>query len=214
MPGRIVWGTDDRLLPGRRRRCATATMALGTPTGWSSTGSVTALSSTFRRWRRSSCSASRRVSSAAAGSLAVDRGQPAPRAGRASRRRTPPRRRPRCVGEDELHRAAHLGRQVARSASLSPGRITRLSPARWAASTFSLIPPTGSTSPLSVISPVIADVVRDRPFAHERRERRHHRHARRRAVLRHRAGRHVDVDVVLVEQSSGRCRARRRATRT
>jgi hypothetical protein len=36
------------------------------------------------------------------------------------------------------------------------GRMTSVTPARFAASTFSLIPPTGSTLPLSVISPVIA----------------------------------------------------------
>src|SRR5688572_7325982 len=41
------------------------------------------------------------------------------------------------------------------SASLREGRMMRLIPARCAASTFSLIPPTGKTSPESVISPVI-----------------------------------------------------------
>jgi hypothetical protein len=39
---------------------------------------------------------------------------------------------------------------------LRSGRITVLIPARLAASTFSLIPPTGSTLPVSVTSPVIA----------------------------------------------------------
>ena len=34
--------------------------------------------------------------------------------------------------------------------------MTRLIPARWAASDFSLSPPTGSTWPVSVTSPVIA----------------------------------------------------------
>src|SRR5215475_1225568 len=43
-----------------------------------------------------------------------------------------------------------------RSRLLSAGRITVSIFARRAASTFSLIPPTGSTSPRSVISPVIA----------------------------------------------------------
>src|SRR6266851_1634037 len=38
----------------------------------------------------------------------------------------------------------------------SVGRITSRTPARFAARNFSLIPPTGSTLPLSVISPVIA----------------------------------------------------------
>ncbi len=36
------------------------------------------------------------------------------------------------------------------------GTITRLIPARWAASDFSFSPPTGSTWPVSVTSPVIA----------------------------------------------------------
>ena len=44
----------------------------------------------------------------------------------------------------------------ARSGSLSAGRMTVLMPNRRAASAFSRMPPTGSTSPLSVISPVIA----------------------------------------------------------
>ena len=43
-----------------------------------------------------------------------------------------------------------------RSLRLSCGMMTRLMPARWAASSFSLIPPTSSTRPFSVISPVIA----------------------------------------------------------
>ncbi len=40
--------------------------------------------------------------------------------------------------------------------SLSDGRSTCFTPARLAARTFSLIPPTGSTRPLKVISPVMA----------------------------------------------------------
>ena len=40
--------------------------------------------------------------------------------------------------------------------SFCRGRITSRTPARRAASTFSLMPPTGSTRPDSVISPVIA----------------------------------------------------------
>ena len=39
---------------------------------------------------------------------------------------------------------------------MSAGTITCTSPARAAASSFSLSPPTGSTRPRSVISPVIA----------------------------------------------------------
>ncbi len=74
-------------------------------------------------------------------------------------------------------------------------------PARRAASTFSLMPPTGSTRPDSVISPVIARLGSHRPAGQRRRQRRHHRHARRRTVLRNRAGRHVQVDLrVLVER--------------
>ena len=43
-----------------------------------------------------------------------------------------------------------------RSFSFLFGRIMVVIPALFAASTFSLIPPTGKTLPLSVISPVIA----------------------------------------------------------
>jgi len=43
-----------------------------------------------------------------------------------------------------------------RSASLRRGSSTRRKPARCAPSTFSLIPPIGSTRPRKVISPVIA----------------------------------------------------------
>src|SRR5918992_807357 len=48
-----------------------------------------------------------------------------------------------------------LGRS-SRSGSFSRGRMTVSMPARWAASTFSLTPPIGSTWPVSVISPVMA----------------------------------------------------------
>ena len=43
-----------------------------------------------------------------------------------------------------------------RSFSLALGKMTRRMPARCAASTFSLIPPTGKTRPVRVISPVMA----------------------------------------------------------
>ena len=43
-----------------------------------------------------------------------------------------------------------------RSFSFSAGRMIVLMPARWAPRTFVLIPPTGSTFPRRVISPVIA----------------------------------------------------------
>ena len=48
------------------------------------------------------------------------------------------------------------GGSSARSGSLRAGRMNFLIPCRRAASTFSRMPPTGSTRPLSVISPVIA----------------------------------------------------------
>ena len=47
-----------------------------------------------------------------------------------------------------------------KSLRLRAGSITRLIPARCAATTFSLIPPTGSTRPRREISPVIAVSVR------------------------------------------------------
>ena len=46
------------------------------------------------------------------------------------------------------------------SASLRAGRITSVSPARWAASTFCFTPPIGSTRPDSVTSPVIPTSLR------------------------------------------------------
>jgi hypothetical protein len=46
--------------------------------------------------------------------------------------------------------------------SFSNGRITSRTPLRLAASTFSLMPPTGSTWPVSVISPVMARLGRTR----------------------------------------------------
>ena len=46
------------------------------------------------------------------------------------------------------------------SLRLRSGSMTRLMPARCAARNFSLMPPTGSTSPRSVISPVIATSLR------------------------------------------------------
>jgi hypothetical protein len=49
-----------------------------------------------------------------------------------------------------------LGGKSSVSARFSLGAITRLIPARWAASAFYFRPPIGSTLPVSVISPVIA----------------------------------------------------------
>jgi DNA mismatch repair protein MutS2 len=80
------------------------------------------------------------------------------------------------------------------------GTMTRLMPARCAARTFSLRPPMGSTRPRSVISPGHRHVVPDADPGEERDERREHRDARARAVLRHRAGGDVDVEVALVEE--------------
>ena len=88
----------------------------------------------------------------------------------------------------------------ARSLAFSSGISTVLMPPRCAASSFSFRPPIGSTSPRSVISPVIATsartgmpvsadtkaVVIAAPGA--------------RAVLGRRAVGHVDVDVALLEQ--------------
>jgi hypothetical protein len=58
------------------------------------------------------------------------------------------------VDEDEGELPAEL--LSSRSRSFRLGRITERIPVRCAARTFSLIPPTGSTLPRSVISPVMA----------------------------------------------------------
>ena len=63
---------------------------------------------------------------------------------------------------------------------------------------FSLIPPIGSTRPESVTSPVIAEQRLYHASAEERCQRRGHRDARRRPILRNRARWHVDMDVVLL----------------
>ena len=64
------------------------------------------------------------------------------------------------------------------SPSLRAGTITRLIPARWAASDFSFSPPIGSTWPVSVISPVIATSAETGLAADQRGERGRHRDAR------------------------------------
>ena len=89
-----------------------------------------------------------------------------------------------------------------RSRRLRAGSITVVMPARSAASTFSLTPPIGSTRPRRLISPVIATSLRTGRSRQQRRQRDEHRDAGARAVLRRRAGRHVDVDVGLLEQLS------------
>ena len=72
-----------------------------------------------------------------------------------------------------------------------------VTPARWAASTFSFTPPIGSTLPRSVISPVIATSRRAGMLRQRRDQRGGHRDAGRRAVLGNRALGHVDVHVEL-----------------
>ena len=63
---------------------------------------------------------------------------------------------------------SHFLRHVLQVFSLAFGRMMRLMPARCAASTFSLIPPTG-TNPVRLISPVMAVSLRT-GFAGHRRE--------------------------------------------
>ncbi len=85
------------------------------------------------------------------------------------------------------------------SLRLRSGSTTRLMPARWAASTFSLMPPTGSTVPRRVISPVIATSPRTRRPVSSDTSATVIDDARRGPVLRHGALRHVQVDVRLLE---------------
>ena len=122
-------------------------------------------------------------------------------------RRAPPRsRRPRRT----RGRARRCSGMSSRSGSLRRGAITRAIPARWAASAFSFSPPIGSTWPVSVISPVIAVSSRTGRPRDERRQRRRHRDAGARPVLRHRARRDVQVEVVRRRTSPrelGRARA-------
>ena len=86
-----------------------------------------------------------------------------------------------------------------RSPSLTAGRMTSRMPARVAPSTFSFTPPIGRTRPESVISPVHGHVVPDRVVAERAHERHRHGDAGGRALLGDRAGRHVDVDLVVAE---------------
>ena len=92
------------------------------------------------------------------------------------------------------------GGSSSRSASLRAGRMNVLMPCRRAASAFSRMPPTGSTRPRSVISPVIATSSRTGWLRDRRHDRGRHRDAGRRTVLRDRAGRHVHVQIVVVEE--------------
>ena len=83
------------------------------------------------------------------------------------------------IDEHERQLAAHLlGDVVDVGARCACGRMIVRMPARWAASTFSLMPPIGSTLPRSVISPVIATSVAHRPAGQQRGQRGGHRDAR------------------------------------
>ena len=117
------------------------------------------------------------------------------------------------VDEDEAHaRGGRRSGTSSRSFSFRRGRMTVSMPARCAASTFSLMPPTGRTLPRSVISPVIATFGAHVAAREQRGERGRDRDAGRRAVLRDGAGGHVDVDVARSRRSRARCRAGRRAS--
>ncbi len=72
--------------------------------------------------------------------------------------------------------------------------------ARFAASTFSLIPPTGRILPVSVISPVMATSRRAGRLVKQRQERHGDRDACRRTVLLDGAARHMDMDVLALEE--------------
>ena len=76
---------------------------------------------------------------------------------------------PRVRAKTKVMSRRRSGGMSTRSGSFNAGRITVLMPRRRAARAFSRMPPTGSTSPLSVISPVIATSSRTaRPVAAER----------------------------------------------
>ena len=83
---------------------------------------------------------------------------------------------------------------------LSLGAITLSMPAAWAARAFSFRPPIGSTCPVSVSSPVIAVSSRTCAPGQQRRQGRRHRDARRGAVLGNRPRRHMDMEVVALEE--------------
>jgi pyrroloquinoline quinone biosynthesis protein E len=96
-----------------------------------------------------------------------------------------------------------LSGMSSRSRRLRAGRITVRMPAREAATHFSLMPPTGSTTPRRLISPVMATSAH-RALSQQRGQRGRHRDARARAVLRDGACRHVDVQVgIVVERCAG-----------
>ena len=109
------------------------------------------------------------------------------------RTRRPGRRRRSTPGGTSSRRGRPRGRPRG-PASLRFGRMTSVRPARWAARTFCLRPPIGRTAPCSVISPVMPTVSLTGRSRSRLTERRRHGDARRRAVLGHGAGRHVDVE--------------------
>ena len=106
---------------------------------------------------------------------ALGRAYPGSAAHRARRRRPRRSRRPT---RTPCPRAGSSGKS-SRSGSLRRGASTRLTPARCAASAFSFRPPIGSTSPVSVSSPVIAVSSRTGRPVTQRHQRRRHRDARR-----------------------------------
>ena len=89
-----------------------------------------------------------------------------------------------------------------------------MSPARWAASTFCLTPPIGSTRPCSVTSPVMPTSCRTgRPVSSDTSAV-GHRDAGRRAVLRDGAGGHVHVELAVGERVGVDAELVRRCERT
>ena len=98
-----------------------------------------------------------------------------------------------------------------RSALLRSGMITRLMPARCAASTFSLRPPIGQHAAAQRDLAGHRDVVADADAGEQRDERGEHRDAGARAVLRHAARGDVDVEVALLEEVLRDAEAARRS---
>ena len=105
-----------------------------------------------------------------------------------------------------------LGTSSSRFFSFRRGRMTVRTPARRAASTFSLMPPTGEDAAGQRHLSRHRQPRLDGPLAHQRSQRRDHGHAGRRAVLRDGAGRDVDVDVRRVPEIGPDAEIRRRAS--
>ena len=140
-PVRVVWGTADRLRPGRPPRPASATSGCRAPTGSSSTGSATAPSSTSRSRRRSSSSASPAITPRARRSWCVAGCYPQGRVGGseygcravrgdhrrhgAARPARTGRRRAARPDDADRDRRRHPGARLLRSAEHRPGRGLR-----------------------------------------------------------------------------------------